>query len=224
MTNAVDFTREELERGRLTPAHVAELVRRFQFTQGLTVDGIMGPATRAALDALMGAPLAHVSTPLRFLANPLPKLADGRVARVTSGFQSADRPDHNGIDWFYEWRAGDLPKTTGDGLAATRLPSGNPKWGVPFGTLAQAAAPGRVVLAGNSPTGYRVWIDHGNGLRSGYFHLTGIAVSVGDVVKLGDPLGPVGDNPKDIDARHLHFEVSPVDRYTPLNPTLYLIA
>jgi murein DD-endopeptidase MepM/ murein hydrolase activator NlpD len=53
--------------------------------------------------------------------------------------------------------------------------------------------------------------------------LLGVQVSVGQVVKTGDSIGPVGDNPKDGDARHLHFELSPVSHYAPVNPEPFLL-
>ncbi len=94
---------------------------------------------------------------------------------------------------------------------------------VPIGTLAIAAGPGCVTLAGDSPTGHRVWIDHGNGWRTGYFHLLDCRVGVGQVVGVGAALGLVGDNPSDHDGRHLHFELSSVDRYDPTDPALFLV-
>jgi hypothetical protein len=37
------------------------------------------------------------------------------------------------------------------------------------------------------------------------------------------PLGLVGDNPADHDARHLHFELSPTATYSPIDPTPFLV-
>jgi murein DD-endopeptidase MepM/ murein hydrolase activator NlpD len=94
---------------------------------------------------------------------------------------------------------------------------------VPYGTDAHAAAPGIVQVAGPSPTGYRVWVNHGNGLRTGYFHLSNLRVSQGDAVLEGTALGRVGHNPSGgADGNHLHFEVSPVDKYAPMDPSKYM--
>lgn len=218
MSKAEDYNRAELVAGRLTMAHVTALVRHFQVaTAGLSVDGMAGPSTRAAIEQIM----IPVATPVgRFMRIPLPTLGDGRKAVVTSEFRPADRPDHNGVDWFYPWRAGDDPSFVGDHGAAGK--PGAPEWVVPVGVYALAAAAGVVQIAGNSATGFRCWIDHGNGLRSGYFHMLNLLVSISQHVSEGDKLGLVGDNPADNDGRHLHFEASPVDRYAPLDPQQFI--
>jgi murein DD-endopeptidase MepM/ murein hydrolase activator NlpD len=214
---AAEYNAEQLAERELTPELVTWLVRQFQVGAGLGLDGWAGPKTIAA-----------IKTAMRFLHSPLPTLADGRAAQVTSSFGL--RPDgkggeqqHDGVDLFYSWRAGDRPDWVGDGGAATKLPSGQPKWGIPDGTMAIAAADGVVGIANGSPSGWRCWIHHSNGLRSGYFHLRNLVVRTGQAVSRGAQLGIVGDNPRDTDARHLHFEVSPIERYEPLDPALYLV-
>ncbi|MBS1253191.1 MAG: Murein DD-endopeptidase MepM [Anaerolineales bacterium] len=70
-----------------------------------------------------------------------------------------------------------------------------------------APAAGVVVLAepldvrGNS-----VWLDHGLGVYSGYFHLSEIAVEVGQAVEQGDLLGRVGSTGLST-GPHIHWEV-----------------
>ncbi len=154
---------------------------------------------------------------------PLPVLPDGRKAQITSAFRTSARPNHDGCDLFYRWQPSDGMVKLGDG-GATRDPQlvGKPRWFIPAGLCAIAAQAGVVQLAGSSPTGYRVWVDHGDGWRTGYFHLRDVRVLVGQRVELGDELGEVGDNPADVDAEHLHFEVSPVDRYEPMDPAVWL--
>lgn len=226
MSKATDYNQDRLLAGHLTQAHIAELVRFFQahnlVDQALAPDGMFGPLTAAALDKYLGA-TAKTGPVLR---NPLPPLRSPgglRLAQITSAFRTPSRPNHNGVDLFYRWQLGDKPDFVGDKGAATKLPDGTPKWVVPYGTYALAAADGRVQIAGNSSTGYRVWIDHGNGWRTGYFHLLNLEVHVGDEVKQGQQLGLVGDNPADHDGRHLHFELSPVDRYAPVDPAPYMV-
>lgn len=227
---AEDYIKQEMVAGRLTYHHIAELVACFQDANNLVVDGMPGPKTIMALEAhgSFFALKAAAPPPHRWLAVPLPVLTypdmSPRYAQVTSGFHTVNpsRPTHNGCDFFYPWRMGDKPDQVGNGLAATRLPSGQPKWVVPYGVTARAAAEGTIQIAGNTATGYRCWVDHGNGWRTGYFHLRGLEVAVGDKVSEGDPLGEVGDNPKDGDARHLHFELSPVSHYAPVDPEPFL--
>ena len=72
-----------------------------------------------------------------------------------------------------------------------------------------AADSGTVIVAG-WPDGYgygnRVLIDHGNGMRTLYAHLSGIYVSVGQTVRRGDTIGRMGSTGRST-GTHLHFEV-----------------
>lgn len=216
MTIPADYNASQVAAGRLTAEHITTLVRAWQAAHlPLVADGMAGPATLASISA--------AGRPAPFLACPLPVLADGRRAVITSSFRPPHRANHDGCDWFYPWRAGDQPAHVGDHGAAGRNPVGTPRWVVPTGVVAIAAASGLVTLAGDSVTGHRVWIDHGNGLRTGYFHLLDLRVKVGDEVAIGALVGLVGDNPADNDGRHLHFELSPVDRYAPMDPEPYLL-
>lgn len=135
---------------------------------------------------------------------PLRALPDGRQPIITSRhfLNNKERKNHNGVDFFYRWKAGDAAMKIGDGGRTKN-------WVNPIGTLAVAAADGIVTLAGPSATGHRVWVQHAGGLYTGYFHLTRLVrwVEAGTAIKAGEPIGYVGDNPKDNDARHLHFEV-----------------
>jgi murein DD-endopeptidase MepM/ murein hydrolase activator NlpD len=208
-----EYNAAQMASGALSVAHVTKLVEAWQAAHGLVVDGKAGPITLASI---IPAPAPFV------LRSPLPVLAGGRKPVVTSEFRPADRPNHNGVDLFYRWVAGDQPDFVGDHGCAGKNADGTPRWVVPTGTLALAAAPGVVRDAGPSLTGFRCWIDHGNGMRSGYFHLLDMRVTNGQHVQLGHELGLVGDNPVDHDGRHLHFELSPVDSYSPMNPAPYL--
>lgn len=72
-----------------------------------------------------------------------------------------------------------------------------------------AADAGRVVLAG-WPDGYgygnRIIIDHENGTRTLYAHLSKIYVASGQTVKRGDAIGQMGSTGRSTGI-HLHFEV-----------------
>jgi murein DD-endopeptidase MepM/ murein hydrolase activator NlpD len=86
---------------------------------------------------------------------------------------------------------------------------------VGYGTPIHAAASGRVIYAGwMDGYGNLVFIDHGNGLSTGYAHQSQIAVSNGQTVSQGDVIGYVGCTGHCF-GPHLHFEVrvngSPVD-------------
>ncbi|GAB2545998.1 M23 family metallopeptidase [Brachybacterium huguangmaarense] len=81
--------------------------------------------------------------------------------------------------------------------------------GVDFGaacnTPARAAKGGTVVAVEyNSSSGNRVIIDHGDGVRTGYFHLSAFKVKVGQQVEQGQTVGLVGSTGRSTGC-HLHF-------------------
>lgn len=72
-----------------------------------------------------------------------------------------------------------------------------------------AADAGTVVVAGwvdNYGYGNRIVIDHGNGFRTLYGHLSKIYVNVGQTVNRGDAIGQMGSTGRST-GTHLHFEV-----------------
>lgn len=72
----------------------------------------------------------------------------------------------------------------------------------------KAADNGVVVSAGwnNGGYGYRVVIDHNNGMRTTYSHMSAIMVQVGEVVRKGQQIGVMGQTGFATGV-HLHFEV-----------------
>lgn len=79
-----------------------------------------------------------------------------------------------------------------------------------------AANSGRVAYVGTGPThGNAVLIDHGDGVFSGYGHLSAIAVQVGQMVNKGDLVGNVGSTGM-ATGPHLHWEM--IVRGVPIDP------
>lgn len=114
--------------------------------------------------------------PLRAPANPLPKGKSFGVKRVFNG-KPASQP-HTGADY-----------------------------ATPVGTPVLAVADGTVVVAKDMFfEGNAVFIDHGDGLISMYFHLSEIKVQAGQEVKKGHTLGPVGSTGR-ATGPHLFFGV-----------------
>lgn len=75
------------------------------------------------------------------------------------------------------------------------------------GTLVYAAEKGVVRIAANFlAEGNMVFIDHGYGLVSLYFHLSRLKVKKGEVVKKGEEIGRSGQTGAAI-GPHLHFEI-----------------
>ncbi len=88
------------------------------------------------------------------------------------------------------------------------------------GNSIYAYTDGRVVQAGwNGGYGNCILIDHGNGLKTRYGHLSKISVRVGQKVKTGERIGAVGSTGNST-GPHLHFEVIKWGRTQ--NPLNYL--
>lgn len=211
--SAEDFNAKMMASGDFTPAHIVRLVEYWQRCHDLVVDGYAGKNTLASI-----IPDTAIE---KFY--PLRLLEDGRKPVITSGFhtENSSRSGHDGVDFFYHWLDSDPGVFAGTG-GAIKV-NGKRRWWYPDGALAYAAASGVVSHANMQRKGFRVWIDHGNGERSGYFHGEEGLVKVGDPVIGGvTPVIVVGDNPSGGYKKHLHFEVSPVDKYAPMNPRKWL--
>jgi hypothetical protein len=220
LDEAARFIQWQLAHGRLLPRHIAVLVLRYQELRELGPDGMPGGATIGEIER----DLARLKPESIEKCWPLPLLPDHREPRITSRFKTHNpgRPRHNGVDLFYAYDPSkDPPVPVGDGGAA-RGKDGKPKWFIPDGLCALAAADGVVTRASRIPTGYRVAVEHLDGYETIYCHLRGLLVQVGQQVKRGTKLGEVGDNPQDIDAEHLHFELTKAGRYEPEDPEPWL--
>ncbi|NLE77059.1 MAG: M23 family metallopeptidase [Chloroflexi bacterium] len=78
----------------------------------------------------------------------------------------------------------------------------------PKGTTVRAADDGFVVQTAWEDNGYGhcIIIDHGDGVRTRYAHLSAFLVSAGDSVSQGQPIGEVGTSGW-ATGPHLHFEI-----------------
>ena len=92
-----------------------------------------------------------------------------------------------------------------------------------YGEPVEAAAGGVVVFSGwrNNGGGYQVWLSHGGGLYTGYYHMSAVIVGAGQSVGRGQQIGRLGMTGW-ATGPHCHFEVwiGPVDvgyRVNPLN-------
>ncbi len=77
----------------------------------------------------------------------------------------------------------------------------------PWGSPVNSTAGGRVVYAATrSSYGKTVEIDHGNGFRTRFAHLSKISVRRGDIVGVNEPIGALGSTGRST-GPHLHYEV-----------------
>ncbi|MGL3807725.1 M23 family metallopeptidase [Paeniglutamicibacter sp. R2-26] len=80
-------------------------------------------------------------------------------------------------------------------------------YAVPMGTPIKASAAGTVVQAGwAGHSGFRVEIDHGNGLHTSYNHNSAVKVAVGQKVERGEVVSLSGSTGNST-GPHLHLEV-----------------
>jgi murein DD-endopeptidase MepM/ murein hydrolase activator NlpD len=86
-----------------------------------------------------------------------------------------------------------------------------------------AAADGEVIYAGNTrgSLGKAVVLQHGQGIRTVYAHLSVVIARERDTVRQGQAIGGVGDTGR-ATGPHLHFEIR--KNGVPVNPAAYLPA
>ncbi|MCK5124815.1 MAG: M23 family metallopeptidase [candidate division Zixibacteria bacterium] len=89
------------------------------------------------------------------------------------------------------------------------------------GTPIYATADGKVVsVRTNGGLGKMISIDHGNGMKSRYGHLSAYKVKVGQRIKRGDIIGLMGDT-GNVTGPHLHYEIIKNGKH--VNPYRYII-
>lgn len=107
--------------------------------------------------------------------------------------------------------ANSLPKSEGN-FGACRTFNGKPRdrhtgLDYPVTGNALSISNGRVMVAANNfYSGNAVFITHGNGLTSEYFHLKALAVKPGQTVKKGETIGEIGETGR-VTGPHLHLGV-----------------
>jgi murein DD-endopeptidase MepM/ murein hydrolase activator NlpD len=169
---------------------------------GATAEDRTLVARRRLLEMYAGAPVVfRPSPPGLEIVSPL----EGGTRLGTSG-PGADRDGggraHRGLD--IDATVGEPVRAVADGFvqfAGVDLPGQQP---------ARPLLPRQLRRwrsRGMGPGGFFVRIVHADGIRSGYFHLTGFRVVAGQTVRAGEVIGTVGRTGIQVSGSHLHFEV-----------------
>lgn len=162
----------------------------FQRARGLPPTGLLDEATGRALTGNSATQPTTPTAPTR----PIEPPAGDNNSRVPSG-----RPAAGPITSDFGPRTAPVPG------ASTN--HGGVDIGAPTGARVQATAPGVVEHAGPLGTaGNAVIIDHGNGYKTYFFHLSQTDVRAGERVGDNQKIGEVGST-GNVSGPHLHYEV-----------------
>ena len=155
------------------------------FVKDETVD----PAITEPEDEFIRTYTLHVS-PQKYWQGAFRYPVDGSVEDDTIGFTSTygNRRSYNGSDYIYFHTGLDF------GIYLNSLNIYAPEAGV-------VVYAGPLTVRGNA-----TFIDHGQGIFSGYFHQSEILVNVGDVVEKGQLIGLIGATGR-VTGAHLHWEI-----------------
>ncbi|WP_035239527.1 M23 family metallopeptidase [Desulfobacter vibrioformis] len=157
-------------------------------------------------------PRQELTLPSKMVNPPGAELARIKAERIRT--QTAKNTWSDQRFWqlpFHQPVGGKITSTYG----LQRILNGKPKdphrgldFRAPPGTAVEAVADGRVILAeSHYYAGNAIYIDHGNGVISLYFHLSEFEVFQGDSVKRGQIIGRAGCTGR-ATGPHLHLSIS----------------
>jgi len=167
--------------------------------QRRTGPGIFGPQTEAALKKFQR---EHQIEATGVLGPQTYRTLQTASARSPQNGDStpSGRPVDAPITSRFGWRR--------DPFTGARKFHGGIDFGARAGTRVSSTAGGRVVFAGfnNGGFGNLVIVEHGNGYRTYYAHMSQINVREGQTVTDGQKVGEVGSTGRST-APHLHYEI-----------------
>lgn len=142
--------------------------------------------------------------------------ASGSDAAFSSSATKESKPVYKEFAYIYPFDE-QYPITSGFGDTAGRtVPHDAIDIGAPMGTPVKASNTGTVVVAGwVDGYGNYVEIDHGNGNKTTYGHLSSIAVTAGQTIGRGEKIGEVGSTGNST-GPHLDFRF--MQNGVPVNP------
>ncbi|MCL4811326.1 MAG: peptidoglycan DD-metalloendopeptidase family protein [Vicinamibacteraceae bacterium] len=177
--------------------------------EGLRRTGLVGAEAIGSAEAPVGAPTAgsvarpFVTTPGSAVPSVVAPASTSAAPAATAAPATDDVTLHLPFEArtssAYGWRSdpfhGKSRFHSGIDLAAA------------YGREVPVAAAGRVTFAGERGAyGQLVVVEHANGVETRYAHLSGIEVTAGQQLALGDVVGRVGQSGR-ATGPHLHFEV-----------------
>jgi murein DD-endopeptidase MepM/ murein hydrolase activator NlpD len=126
-----------------------------------------------------------------------------KITRVVSGTSGHGTFVYTGGAWHW-------PVVGGGNYISQYFWSGHPGVDIAaaYGTPIVAPLAAKVVFAGwnSNGGGYQVWLNLGNGIYTGMYHMSSVSVRVGQVVSRGQQVGRVGQSGW-ATGPHCHFEV-----------------
>jgi len=173
----------------------------------------LDPAVYAGSSDALGGPLIEAKDP-RALAAVLDVDEDfaGRIQHAASDLSDVQNLSDAAEALPLARPTVDTRETSGFGMRVdpfTGRPAFHPgqDWAGAFGSPVYVTAPGIVSFTGQrNGYGNTIEVDHGHGFKTRYAHLSGISVSVGQRVVLGQRIGAMGDTGRST-GTHLHYEV-----------------
>jgi murein DD-endopeptidase MepM/ murein hydrolase activator NlpD len=138
----------------------------------------------------VGAPIATPPPTPKPAAKPVPKKTTGGSVTYTGGSWAWPVRGHYYISQYFHY-----------GHWAIDIASD-------YGNPVVAARNGKVVFAGwkNNGGGWQVWLSMGNGMYTGYYHMSALLTAGGRSVSKGQQIGRIGQSGH-ATGPHLHFEV-----------------
>lgn len=181
----------------------------FEFARYLARSGGVGvgrlieealPAEAGARGVPLEVTAGFVGAPTRVAASGAPDIPERSAPRpIVEPEGALSLPFPTGVSSPYGWRA--------DPLGAGRRFHAGVDLQAAYGREVPTAASGRVVVAGEQGAyGQTVVVEHSDGVRTRYAHLSAITVEVGQQLAKGEVLGRVGQSGR-ATGPHLHFEI-----------------
>lgn len=195
----------------------------------ITIDGNTSASDKGSQDngGMVAEKIRKLSDVVAFCHPVFPEVEESPTSsgsgssQSISGFTSSgswSKPISTKVNFGYGWRT--------DPISGNRDHHYGIDYDGSIGTPIHAAKDGKVVHAGNfvgevangvnGDYGLMIEIEHGDGYRTRYGHMSAFAVGVGDMVKTGQRIGDVGNTGRST-GPHLHFEVRRDG--APINPS-----